>query len=123
MGSSEAITNSIVGSVRPRKPNIKVTQSVCATEVTNSGITVLEVLPLVPKHQECQSIRRQIKGILQYQQSVLTCVTPTRTSLLTPELPLIISPVPLRNPTPPLRKPDISTPKASSNEIGLKPLF
>ena len=66
LGSSEAITNSSVGSIRPRKPNIKVTQSVCAPEVTYSGIIILEVLPLVPKYQECRIIRCQIKGILQY---------------------------------------------------------
>lgn len=50
----------------------------------------------------------------------LTCVTPTLTSRLTPELPLMISPVPFRNPTPPRRKPDINTPNASSKDIGLR---
>lgn len=51
----------------------------------------------------------------------LTCVTPTRTSRLTPELPFMISPVPFKKPTPPLRKPDINMPNASCNDTNLSP--
>lgn len=39
-----------------------------------------------------------------------------------PELPLIISPVPLRKPTPPLKNPDMRIFKTSSKDIGLYPL-
>ena len=53
----------------------------------------------------------------------LTCVTPTRTSLLTLELPFIISPVPFKKPTPPLKNPDIKIFKTSSSEICLEFLF
>lgn len=49
----------------------------------------------------------------------ITCVTPTRTSRLIPELPLIISPVPFRKLTPPRRNPAIRMPNASSRDIVL----
>lgn len=53
----------------------------------------------------------------------LTCVTPTRTSLFTLEFPFIISPVPFKKPTPPLKNPDIKIFNTSSSEICLLFLF
>ena len=62
-----------------------------------------------------------VKKLLKILFVVHTCVTPTRTSRLTLELPLIISPVPFKNPTPPRRNPTINIPRASSRDTNLKP--
>lgn len=51
----------------------------------------------------------------------LTCVTPTLTSLLTPDPALIISP--FRKELPPLRKPPIRILKASSRDILIFPVL
>lgn len=53
----------------------------------------------------------------------LTCVTPTRTSLFMLELPFMISPVPFKKPTPPLKNPDIRIFNTSSSDACLTPLL
>lgn len=51
----------------------------------------------------------------------MTCVMPTRTSLLTELVPFSMSPLARRKPAPPRRKPVLSSSITSSRELRLEP--